>query len=375
MKDSLLLIMTPNMSLEKWDALGQLSREFDFYQGLCRSAGWKLIIFSYGRNDKSYLKGYSDFEVLNMPQWIPARLPFRLQNLIYHFVALFIFRRFFKRVIISKTNQFDASGFGLLLKFWFSIPLIIRMGYYHSHFKQLKAAKRIREFISFNLCDRIIVTSTEAGEFIADKYSVSKQKILCIHNSINLSLFKPREVHKKYDLIFVGRLEKVKNIELLIKVIDRLNLKALIIGNGSLSDKVTELVSRNQNVVWEKRVNNSDLPDYYSQSKLFVILSHYEGNPKALLEAMACGVPCIGTNVPGIRDCINHDYNGILVDENIGSVINGVIYLLSNPYKAYLLSNNATKWVRSNCNVQRNITKELTFYTSLSKVRLTASLP
>jgi glycosyltransferase involved in cell wall biosynthesis len=374
MKDSLLLIMTPNMSLEKWEALGQLSRELDVYQDLCSSANWKLLIFSYGRNDNKYVEQYPDIEVLNMPAWIPAKMPFRLQNFIYHIVAPICYRKFFKRVIFSKTNQFDAAPFGLFLKLLLAIPLVIRMGYYHSHFKAISSGKRLMELICFSNCNKIIVTSEEAGKFIASRYTIAPEKILCIQNSINLSLFKPQDAIKKYDIVFVGRLEKVKNIDLLLKVIEKLNLKALIIGDGSLRQQVIKLTERNTNVVWERRVNNIDLPLYYSQARAFVLLSRYEGNPKALLEAMACGIACLGTNVPGIRDCITHNYNGVLVEENVSSLISGLVFLLSNPYRAHLLGNNALKWVHAHCAATSNIMKELSFYEELSKGRYSTSL-
>jgi len=160
----------------------------------------------------------------------------------------------------------------------------------------------------------------------------------------------------------------------LLKVIEKLNLKALIIGDGSLRQQVIKLTERNTNVVWERRVNNIDLPLYYSQARAFVLLSRYEGNPKALLEAMACGIACLGTNVPGIRDCITHNYNGVLVEENVSSVISGLVFLLSNPYRAHLLGNNALKWVHAHCAATSNIMKELSFYEELSKGRYSTSL-
>jgi glycosyltransferase involved in cell wall biosynthesis len=57
---------------------------------------------------------------------------------------------------------------------------------------------------------------------------------------------------------------------------------------------------------------HAELPALLSRSAVFVLPSHYEGHPKALLEAMACGVPVVGTRVAGIRDLLRHRETGYL---------------------------------------------------------------
>lgn len=59
-----------------------------------------------------------------------------------------------------------------------------------------------------------------------------------------------------------------------------------------------------------------EVPELLSDSKLFVLSTHYEGMPLALIEAMAAGCLVIGTNVPGVQDVIRHGHNGWLVPEN-----------------------------------------------------------
>jgi glycosyltransferase involved in cell wall biosynthesis len=365
MKDSLLLIMTPNISLEIWNKNGQLQRELNFYNKLCKTADLKLIIFSYGRNDKYLVAGQEDITVLEMPGWISKKLPFRLQNLIYHYSSLFRFGKYFRRVKFAKTNQFRASSFGILLKFIFQMPLIIRMGYYHSHLKRLNKSQKINEFFKFNYCDRIIVTSAEAAKFIVKSYKINDSKILSMCNAIDLEIFHPQKLKKQYDLMFVGRLEKVKNIELLLQSVTDIDLRVLIIGDGSLKELIPDAVKRNSAICWMQRVNNSDLPFYYNSSKVFIIQSEYEGNPKSLLEAMACGLPCIGTDVAGIRDCINNEYNGLLVDKDPDKIQKQIFTLLNDTFKAKTLGNNAVKWVKQECDMFKNIEREAMMYYSI----------
>ena len=362
MKDSLLLLMTPNMSLENWNDLGQLSREMNYYRELCETANLNLLIYSYGRNDFSYVRDDRNIEVLCMPGWIPRNIPYKLQNLIYNLSSLVIFRKQFKTARLAKTNQFRASGFGLLLKLVFMIPLVVRMGYYYSHFEKISFFRRLSERIAFTLCNLIITTSGEAKDFIVKQYKLKSQKILSICNSVDLDLFKPASCTKTNDLIVVGRLEEQKNIELLMTVLSQVDLKVLIIGKGSLLPLVQKTIADHPNISWKARVDNADLPRYYNGSKCMMMISRYEGNPKVLLEAMACGLPIIGTKVPGIRECIIHEYNGIFVTNEASAMVGEVVALCENDLKIKTLGNNAALWATDNCDMLKNINEELRFY-------------
>ncbi|WP_175633418.1 glycosyltransferase [Pedobacter ghigonis] len=366
MKNSLLLLMTPNISLEIWNNQGQLSRELDYYERLCLKLNLKLIIYSYGRNDKQYVAKYDGFKVLEMPSWIPKNIPFTCQNLIYNLISLIIYRSDFKKVILSKTNQFPASWMGLWLKFFFNIPLIIRMGYYIAHFKELPWLTKIKERIAFHLCNLILTTSSEACSYIINNYNITPKKILCMSNNINLGVFKPMPLPKTYDLIFVGRLDKVKNIEAIVQIVKKSNLKTLIIGNGALRNYVEEATNGGKSIDWKERVENIDLPRYYNQAKCAIILSVFEGNPKALLEAMSCGIPSIGANAPGIRECITHNINGLMVEapnqENLDTIGHEISNLLQDDAKIEMLGKNALKWSKANFDIAKNIITEVNFY-------------
>ena len=352
--------MTPGMSLEKWDANGQLSRELNYYEELSKRSGLKLIIFSYGRNDQIY--ELTQAIVLTMPNWIPRRIPYRIQNFLHNLFAVFLFRKIFKTVLVSKTNQFSAAAFGLFLKVIFGIPLVIRMGFYYTHFQRVSYRCKVSELILFKSADLILTTSQEATQFIISEYNILNSKILTICNSINLKRFMPLNLNKEWDVIFVAKLESQKNIPVVLKVLSQINGKVLIIGNGSLDYLVEEAVKNNCNIDWRKRVDNVDLPNYYNRSKCFILLSEHEGNPKVLLEAMACGLPCIVTNVPGIRECINHNTNGIIVPKDATQIFEAIKYLLLDKDRIEKISRNAIIWVEKHCDYSKNIDREIKFY-------------
>jgi glycosyltransferase involved in cell wall biosynthesis len=340
MKDSLLLIMTPNMSLEKWNGRGQLSRELKLYSDLCEKSGLKLIIFSYGRNDSSFISNYPAFTVLNMPSWIPTKIPFRIQNLIYHLISLISYRKYFKRCLLAKTNQFRAAEFGMLLKLVYSIPLVIRMGFYYSHFKKITSFMKWKERVAFSNADLVITTSSEAASFIGQEYRINPAKLLFMCNSIDLMRFRPLDVEKEFDIIFVGKLEHQKNIKL----------------------EVVDATRNNQNITWLERVDNKDLPLYYNKSKCFILPSNYEGNPKVLLEAMACALPCIITQVPGIRECIEENITGIYINSDIVASRLKIKNLLADDSKSKQMGQVALAWVNEQSSSSKNIDREIKAY-------------
>ena len=61
-------------------------------------------------------------------------------------------------------------------------------------------------------------------------------------------------------------------------------------------------------------VPNRELPEWFATATAFVLPSKLEGHPKALIEAMSCGLPVIGTRVPGISGVITDGEDGVLCD-------------------------------------------------------------
>jgi len=72
------------------------------------------------------------------------------------------------------------------------------------------------------------------------------------------------------------------------------------------------------------------LVDIYNAVDLFVIPSLQDNLPNTIVEAMACGIPCIGFNVGGIPEMIDHLHNGYVAEyKNVGDFANGIHWLLT----------------------------------------------
>lgn len=128
-----------------------------------------------------------------------------------------------------------------------------------------------------------------------------------------------QKIPKKHTIVSVGRLSRVKNQELLLRVFKRIHVKypdyqLIIYGEGDYRSKL------------EKEICNLQLkacvflpgayPDVLSKiisAEIFVMTSDYEGMSNALIEAMALGLPVISTKVSGAVDLINDGVNGKLI--------------------------------------------------------------
>ena len=65
---------------------------------------------------------------------------------------------------------------------------------------------------------------------------------------------------------------------------------------------------------------------------MFVLPSYREGTSRAILEAMACGLPIVTTDVPGCKEPVSHDINGKIVPpRDVSSLSDAMIYFIDNP--------------------------------------------
>lgn len=76
----------------------------------------------------------------------------------------------------------------------------------------------------------------------------------------------------------------------------------------------------------------TDIPQILVQASIACLPSYREGLPKSLLEAMAAGLPCVTTDVPGCREAVRHDDNGLLVPARDASALaEAIAHLLAHP--------------------------------------------
>jgi len=369
----LILLLSFGASLRLWDLHGLTSRELKIIEPLSRTYDYILLITYGDVNEKSVLSKY-----MLQSHCLLLYNPYR-SNFIFTILAPFMIRRLVKKnyVIIAKTFQLYGCILGLLLKLIAGAKLIVRQGYVFTKFARYGGWRlayvigTVLEFISYQLGDYVIITTESDKKYIVKRYKVKPSKICVIPNWIDVAHFKPMNVHKEHGrIVFVGRLEKQKNILSLIEAVKKIpNVKLYIIGEGSLRKVIeTKIKSENiHNVVLLGVVPNERLPEELNKSEIFILPSLWEGHPKALLEAMACGLPVIGSDVEGIRELIVNGVNGILCEPNAESIRKAILKLLNDPELRKKLGENARKFVVENFSFEKVMRRELALHIWLLK--------
>ncbi|MGC8925715.1 MAG: glycosyltransferase [Calditerrivibrio sp.] len=120
------------------------------------------------------------------------------------------------------------------------------------------------------------------------------------------------------NLMFAGRVSKDKNIDFLLKVFyeirhrfRELKIKLFIVGDGPYLEKLTK-EHRDKDIIFTGRVKESEMPKYYSLGDIFLFPSTTDTFGMAVLEAQACGLPAVVSDVGGPKEIIIDGVTGIV---------------------------------------------------------------
>lgn len=207
----------------------------------------------------------------------------------------------------------------------------------------------------------------------------SHSKIHVLFNPVSDELFEvvPAYNTERYCICSVGRLEKQKNFKLLIDAFDIAfsedeNVTLYIYGEGSQKIKLQKYIKEKRS---KERINlmgrSNDISAVYGSMDLFVMSSDFEGMPNALIEAMACGLPCVSTDCPtGPSDLIENGYNGVLVPVgDVKALSEAMKRLRIEQEDAHNLARRARVTIKDKCKAE-NIAKQMvTVCKSIARIR------
>jgi len=181
--------------------------------------------------------------------------------------------------------------------------------------------------------DAITVVSKEAK----DHYSKLGFNVYHIPNAVDINKI-PKKGRKLFQnqIIFVGRLSKEKGVIQLLKLVEILpkNITLLILGSGPLENLVKKTEQKFQNLKYLGFKSKEETLEFIKGSDLLIHPSLVEGISSTLLEAMVCKIPIIASDIPGNRELITNNENGILIDpNNVDLISQNIQELLSNKEK------------------------------------------
>jgi glycosyltransferase involved in cell wall biosynthesis len=372
------LFFTRGVSLEMWLNQGLFDREKLIYEEHLKQGNvTKVYWFSYGSDDKKLSEQlkqenrlHKDIEVVKMPKLF--NIP-KIGSFLYSFILPFIQKKYLKESDILKTNQMDGGWSVVIAKWLYCKPLIVRTGYTLSQLEYSKNKSSLRykyysliETFTYKYCNKAIVSSNHNEKYLIEKIYLKKNNINTIKNFIDINRFKDLNIKRYEDkILFVGRLNKEKNLFNLIEAVSKNELTLDIYGQGDLKEELISFgKAKKAKINFKGTVPNKELVNIYNSYKYYILPSYFEGMPKTLLEAMACGCICIGTNVNGINEVIKDGVNGYLSDDvvadSLAETINKVIKLNNND-----ILNNGIKTIENNFSLKGAVKLENVIFKEL----------
>lgn len=186
---------------------------------------------------------------------------------------------------------------------------------------------------------------------IADPYQVH-----VVPNGIDTDFFKPGgKKSNSIRFLFVGRYQSQKNLFFLLNRMNEIFKKNILqfelhlVGAGPQESSLKFYANKldiHDCIYWHGWCSHERLRLYYQRAYCLINPSQCEGMPNVILEAMACGIPIIASNVPGNRDIIRHGETGFLFDlEKPEQLYDDVLTLVNNPTLAFSMGNKGREYV------------------------------
>lgn len=170
----------------------------------------------------------------------------------------------------------------------------------------------------YRLVKKVVCVSKAVKDFLIAIDEIDEAKATVIYNPVSPPKIFPKQHAAQFTIVSVGRLEEVKNQQLLIRVLSELetkNVSLLLVGDGRERSNLEQLI-KDLDLSENVRITGfSEEPEaFLSQAHLFVLPSLSEGFGIAAAEAMLQGLPCLCSNVGGIPEFIDEGKTGWLFD-------------------------------------------------------------
>jgi glycosyltransferase involved in cell wall biosynthesis len=325
-RNELALFFTRGVSLQTWVSSGLFYREKLLYEAHLNAGHFDRVVwFTYGALDAQLAETlkqsgdlHSNIDVVPMPKCFTSTLGIWVYSLfmpIIHYKLLGSMRWI-------KTNQVDGAWSACIAKLLQpSVVLVVRSGYLASVFVSQEQSGSWKqrvftwiEVIAYRIAAVGFVSNANDHSVLSAR--ISTASIFVLPNFIDTSRIRTKLLLNNHRWVCVGRLVNQKNLFNLIQAAHDQGIELDIYGAGPLKQALEAVIQQQGSFVRLMGVvANHDLPNILIQYRYFILPSQFEGMPKALLEAMASGRVCVGTDVVGIRDIICDGQTGVLAKD------------------------------------------------------------
>jgi L-malate glycosyltransferase len=148
--------------------------------------------------------------------------------------------------------------------------------------------------------------------------------------------------------------------------VQREDVSLMLLGSGSQGKTIRNILNNGgveDRVTFPGFVGNNDLPRYYRMADLYISASHVDGSSVSLMEALACGLPCVVSDIPANREWVTDGMNGwIFPDGDVDALAGIILKAIEQRESLILISRNARVIAEEKADWPRNFGKLLEAY-------------
>ncbi len=220
---------------------------------------------------------------------------------------------------------------------------------------------------------RFVVTCTGFNKTHLQQLAPANVPVHRCYHGINLDFYSPSPNKARQSLpqiLSIGRLVPKKGFPVLIQALNLLkqngiDFRCTIVGSGPLKNELSALIATlglAEEIDLRTEMSQDELFKYYQSANVFALASQVledgdrDGIPNVIVEAMAMKIPIVATRISGIPECVDHDVNGLLVEQkNPAAFAKALEKLLVNTELAAQFGAAARKKVETLFDASQNI--------------------
>lgn len=357
--DALVATLCAGVSLELWSSCGILEREWEVYRTLSGLYGRIVLVTEGGPRERDLarkLPAACPVEVVDNPEGLEraAMAPEACRRVVEHLRGA--------GSALVRAEQFWGGGLALALAgalrgAGLRTGLVARGGYPWSRFVAWEAgadSARASEAAAEEgeLCraaDVVIGTTERMLDDLCWRYGLSRARTALVPNFVPEEACPAPGVAREPGLVlFAGRLVAQKRIGLLIDAMGLVGAEARALGSALAAPPRLEVVGEGElepslreralvlgreagvEVSFHRRMAQGALLERMRRCAVYAQVSAYEGHPKTVLEAMACGAPVVVAEAPGLSDVVEPGVTGLVARPEARSVTRALARVLTD---------------------------------------------
>jgi len=341
--------------------------------------GIELILFcltNYDKNKYNKINNIKIYSTNNKNKIHKSENKFKKLKFIF---ALPMLKKIIKTEKPDIIHAHYASSYGFICSLTGFKPLIVSVwgSDIYTFPKTSFLAKKIIKF-TLKKATRIFSTSNDMAK---ETNLYTTKNIDITPFGIDVSSFKKsnkKSLFKPDDIVIgtIKNLEPVAGIDILIKTFYKLKqsqlkypIKLLIVGDGSQKENLITLCEKlniYDDVIFTGSVNYSQINNYLNEIDIYVAPSLAESFGVAVLEASACELPVVVTNVGGLPEVVIHEQTGFIVEKsNINQMYEAIYKLINDKNLRIHLGKNGKAFIEKQYPWHDNVNKVINIYNEL----------